>query len=155
MNLYQYIIIFGFLSLTKKATAENDLSTEYNNVVRLMNMQNTIINNLQRRLDKLLEERNMREENVYRLQSQETGKNKCECNPGPPGPRGQKGEPGPRGPRGPSALPSDDDNMCLVVVGRCPRGFLPNANYGNTLQRIINDPLIQVCCTYLVQAELI
>uniref|UniRef100_A0A915Q484 Uncharacterized protein n=1 Tax=Setaria digitata TaxID=48799 RepID=A0A915Q484_9BILA len=137
MNSKIFIAIFGIIYLAKEVMLQMDTSTEYSNIVRQVNMQNAIINNLQRRLDKLLEEQNMHDEIVHRNRNQEKASCKCKAGPrGAPGPAGPRGAPGPQGPRGLPAI-LDDDDTCLVLVGKCPSGFTPNTDYGEVLQPLI------------------
>ncbi|VDO48638.1 unnamed protein product, partial [Onchocerca flexuosa] len=91
-----FIAIYGIVYLANEVATEIDSSMEYSNMVRQVNMQSVIIDNLQRRLDKLLEEQNMQDEIVYRSQNQ--GKAICKCKPGAPGSAGPQGPPGSAGP---------------------------------------------------------
>ncbi|VDO50260.1 unnamed protein product [Brugia timori] len=162
MNSKIFVIIYGIVYLVKEVVMELDTSMEYNNIVKQVNMQSTIINNLQRRLDKLLEKQSMQDEIVYQNQ----GKTNCKCKagprgapgaagpqgaPGPEGPSGPQGPPGPVGQQGPPVIP-DDDDTCLVLVGKCPAGFMSNTKYEEVLQllRMITDISIHVCCKNLI-----
>ncbi|CAG9532361.1 unnamed protein product [Cercopithifilaria johnstoni] len=149
MNSKIFFVIYGVVYLAQEVTMELDTSMEYNNIVRQVNMQNDIINNLQRRLDKLLEEQNMKDEIVFRNKNQ--GKANCKCKPGPrgvPGPVGPQGEPGPQGPPGASATLGDDDT-CFVIVGKCPAGLASNTDYEKMLQPLSMMPL-HVCCKSVI-----
>uniref|UniRef100_A0AAF5RXN1 Uncharacterized protein n=1 Tax=Wuchereria bancrofti TaxID=6293 RepID=A0AAF5RXN1_WUCBA len=162
MNSKIFVIIYGIVYLVKEVVMELDTSMEYNNIIKQVNMQSAIINNLQRRLDKLLEKQNMQDEIVYQNQ----GKASCKCKVGPrgaPGPAGPQGAPGPEGPSGPQGPPGpvgqqgppvipDDDDTCLVLVGKCPAGFMSNTKHEEVLQllRMITDISFHVCCKNLI-----
>ncbi|OZC05881.1 collagen triple helix repeat protein [Onchocerca flexuosa] len=94
-----FIAIYGIVYLANEVATEIDSSMEYSNMVRQVNMQSVIIDNLQRRLDKLLEEQNMQDEIVYRSQNQ--GAPGSAGPQGPPGSAGPQGPPGAAGPQGP------------------------------------------------------
>ncbi|KAL4002687.1 Collagen triple helix repeat (20 copies) family protein [Acanthocheilonema viteae] len=147
--------------LAQEVMMELDTSMEYSNIVRQVNMQNAIINNLQRRLDKLLEEQSMQDEIIHRNQNQ--GKANCKCKSGPkgaPGSAGPQGAPGPQGPPGPQGAPGvpgtpailDEDDICLVLVGKCPAGFVMNTDYGEVLRplRVITDIPFHICCKSVI-----
>uniref|UniRef100_A0A8R1TZ82 Nematode cuticle collagen N-terminal domain-containing protein n=1 Tax=Onchocerca volvulus TaxID=6282 RepID=A0A8R1TZ82_ONCVO len=169
-----FIAIYGIVYLASEVVTEIDSSIEYSNMVRQVNMQSVIIDNLQRRLDKLLEEQNMQDEIAYRNQNQ--GKANCKCKlgsagpQGPPGAAGPQGPPGAAGPRGPPGAAGSrgppgaagsrglrgssvllDDDTCLMVVGKCPAGLAPNSGYGEVMQPLvmITDMPFQVCCKNL------
>ncbi|MCP9258203.1 Cuticle collagen 2(F) [Dirofilaria immitis] len=155
MNSKIFIVIYGVVYLANEVVMEANTSMEYSNIVRQVNMQSAIIDNLRRRLDKLLEEQNMHDEIVYRNQNQgecityvHIGINRPQTElmttrvPGPigpqglPGPAGPQGPPGPEGLRGPSGLLGDDDT-CFVIVGNCPNGFASNHDYGEVMQPLV------------------
>nr|CDQ03896.1 Bm10321 [Brugia malayi] len=110
------------------------------------------MNSLQR-LDKLLEKQSMQDEIVYQNQGPRgaPGAAGPQGAPGPEGPSGPQGPPGPVGQQGPPVIP-DDDDTCLVLVGKCPAGFMSNTKYEEVLQllRMITDISIHVCCKNLI-----